>query len=240
MFHTIFYEPIYNLIVLVLTIVPLHDIGATIVIVTLIVKGMLLPFNLSALRTQYTMKRVEPEMKRIKELQKKDPQAASKAMIEVYKNEKINPFSSLIAMALQIPIFFALYFVFSKGLFNDPKSIYSFVVFPETLHTHAFGLFDVTQKNIFMAVLAGISSYILARRQTQGMGENNDPKDYSFQNQFMKSMKIQMMYVLPIIIIFSGSVLPAALSLYWFVSNIASTLLDIYTKNKLAHLKPTQ
>jgi YidC/Oxa1 family membrane protein insertase len=240
MFHTIFYEPIYNLIVLVLTVVPLHDIGATIVIVTLIVKGMLLPFNLSALRTQYTMKRVEPEMKRIKELQKKDPQAASKAMIEVYKNEKINPFSSLIAMALQIPIFFALYFVFSKGLFNDPKSIYSFVVFPETLHTHAFGLFDVTQKNIFMAVLAGISSYILARRQTQGMGENNDPKDYSFQNQFMKSMKIQMMYVLPIIIIFSGSVLPAALSLYWFVSNIASTLLDIYTKNKLAHLKPTQ
>jgi membrane protein insertase Oxa1/YidC/SpoIIIJ len=43
MFHTIFYEPIYNLLVFVLTYVPLHDIGAAIVIVTLIVKLILLP-----------------------------------------------------------------------------------------------------------------------------------------------------------------------------------------------------
>jgi membrane protein insertase Oxa1/YidC/SpoIIIJ len=49
MFHTLFYEPIYNLIVFVLTITPLHDIGAAIVIVTLIVKGILTPLNLSAL-----------------------------------------------------------------------------------------------------------------------------------------------------------------------------------------------
>ena len=77
MFHTFFYEPIYNLIVLVLTIIPLHDIGGAIVVVTLIVKGLLLPFNMSALRTQYMMKKIEPEMGRIKELQKKDPQAAS-------------------------------------------------------------------------------------------------------------------------------------------------------------------
>lgn len=238
MFHTFFYEPIYNLIVLVLNLVPLHDIGATIIIVTLIVKGLLLPFNLSALRTQYAMKRVEPEMKRIKELQKKDPAAASKAMIDIYKKEKINPFSSLFAMILQIPIFFALYFVFSKGLFNDAESIYSFVTFPETLHTQAFGLFDVTQKNIFIALLAGFSSYKLALRQTQGMGETKESQEESFQNQFMKSMKIQMVYVLPVIIIFSGMVLPSALSLYWFISNIASIFLDIYTKNKLAHLKP--
>lgn len=238
MFHSYFYEPIYNLIVLVLTYVPLHDIGATIVIVTLIVKGLLLPFNMSALRTQYAMKRIEPEMNRIKELQKKDPQAASRAMIDLYKKEKINPFSSIVAMILQIPIFFALYFVFSKGLFNDPESIYSFVTFPETLHTHAFGLFDVTQKNIFIALLAGVSSYFLALRQTQGMGEKSGTED-SFQNQFAKSMKIQMVYVIPVIIVFSGSILPSALSLYWFVSNLSSIYLDVYTKQKLAHLKPT-
>lgn len=241
MFHTFFYEPVYNLIVIVLNIVPLHDIGATIVIVTLIVKLLLLPFNLSALRTQYTMKRIEPEMKRIKELQKKDPTAASKAMIDMYKREKVNPFSSLFAMMLQIPIFFALYFVFSKGLSNDPESIYSFVVFPETLHTYAFGLFDVTQKNLSVALLAGITSYFLALRQTQGMGEpKKKGEEESFQDQFMKSMKIQMIYILPVIIVVSGAVLPAALSLYWAVSNLVSIGLDVYTKNKLAHLKPAR
>jgi YidC/Oxa1 family membrane protein insertase len=237
MFHNFFYEPVYNLIVVVLTIVPLHDIGAAIVIVTLIVKGLLLPLNLSALRTQYMMKKIEPEMKKIKELQKKDPQKASKDMVALYRKEKINPFSSLFAMILQIPVFFALYFVFSKGLHSDPNSLYSFISFPETLHTHAFGLFDVTEKNIILAGMAGISSYFLAKRQTEGMGDKKDNKEESFQDHFMKSMKLQMLYVLPIIIGFSAAFLPAALALYWFVSNIASYGLDVYMKNKLAHLK---
>lgn len=237
MFDTFFYEPVYNLIVVILNIVPLHDIGTAIVIVTLIVKGLLLPLNLSALRTQYMMKKIEPEMKRIKELQKKDPTAASKQMIELYRKDKINPFSSLFAMILQIPVFFALYFVFLKGLSSDPDSLYSFVTFPETLHTYAFGMFDVTQKNIFVAVLAGISSYFLAIRQTEGMGEPTKDKEASFQDQFMKSMKLQMLYVLPVIITFSAAILPSALALYWLVSNIASYGLDVYMKRKLAHLK---
>lgn len=238
MFHTLFYEPVYNLIVLVLTFVPLHDIGAAIVIVTLIVKAILLPLNLSALRTQYMMKKIEPEMKKIKELQKTDPQAASKQMIDLYRKDKINPFSSLFVMIIQIPIFFALYFVFSKGLSNDLNSIYSFVTFPEKLHTVAFGIFDVTQKNIFVALLAGISSYFLALRQTESMvPSSHEKKEESFQDQFMKSMRIQLLYVLPIIIAFSAAVLPSALALYWFVSNTASYALDVYMKRKLAHLK---
>ena len=140
-------------------------------------------------------------------------------------------------MILQIPIFFALYFVFSKGIFSDPNSIYSFVTFPSSLHNIAFGLFDVTQKNIFIAFLAGISSYFLARRQTETMIIEKDKKEESFQDQFMKSMKIQLLYVLPIIITFSAAVLPSALALYWFVSNSASYGLDVYMKRKLAHLK---
>lgn len=237
MFHTIFYEPLYNLLVIVLTVVPLHDIGTAIVIVTLIVKGLLLPLNLSALRTQYMMKRIEPEMKKIKELQKKDPTEASKQMIALYKKDGINPFSSFFAMLLQIPIFFALYFVFSKGLLNQPDSLYSFVTFPEKLHTLAFGLFDVTQKNIIIAVLAGVSSYFLARRQTETMVTKKDEGEESFQDHLMKSMRIQLLYMLPILITFSGAFLPSALALYWFVSNTVSYGQDVYMKNKLAHLK---
>lgn len=240
MFHTLFYEPVYNLVAVILTITPLHDIGAAIILVTLIIKGFLLPLNLSALRTQYMMKKVQPEMEKIKEIQKKDPQAASKQMIELYRKDKINPFSSLFAMILQIPIFFALYFVFSKGLVSDPESLYSFVTFPETLHTNAFGLFDVTQKNVVVAILAGISSYFLAKRQTVDMTTpTKKDQEESFQDHFMKSMKLQMLYVLPVIIGASAMFLPSALALYWFVSNVISYGLDVYMKNKLAHLKPS-
>lgn len=240
MFHTLFYEPIYNLLVLVLTYTPLHDIGTAIVIVTLIVKFFLLPLNLSALRTQYLMKRLEPQMNKIKELQKTKPQEASKMMIDLYKKEKVNPFASLFTVILQIPIFLALYFVFSEGLKSDASSLYSFVVFPETLHTLAFGLFDITLKNnIIIAILTGISSYALALRQTADMGPKKDEVvDGSFQGQFMKSMKIQLLYVLPVIIGASAFALPAALGLYWTISNVIGYAQDVYMKNKLAHLHP--
>lgn len=238
MFHTFFYEPVYNLLVITLNIVPLHDIGASIVIVTLIVKFFLLPLNLSALRSQYLMKRLEPEMNKIKLLQKKNPQEASKMMMDLYKKEKMNPLASLFVVILQIPIFFALYFVFSKGLHPDPLSLYSFVHFPEKLHTLAFGLFDVTQKNIPLAILVGLSSHTLARRQTVSMVSKNDSNNESFQDQFMKSMKIQLLYVLPVVIAISSAVLPSALGLYWFVSNVVGYFQDVYMKNKLAHLHP--
>ncbi len=239
MFHTLFYEPIYNLIVVILTIVPKHDIGISIIIATCVVKFFLLPLNISALRTQYAMKRLEPEMNKIKEVQKTKPQEASKMMIDLYKKEKVNPFSSLFVVILQIPIFFALYFVFSAGLKADSTSLYSFVNFPEKLHTFAFGLFDVTEsKNILIAILTGITSYLLARRQTMDMGKKKHAHEESFQDQFMKSMKIQMLYVLPVIIGGSAYMLPTALGMYWITSNVIGYIQDVYMKNKLAHLHP--
>jgi membrane protein insertase Oxa1/YidC/SpoIIIJ len=71
------------------------------------------------------------------------------------------------------------------------------------------------------------------------MIDHTKPKeDETFQDQFMKSMRIQLLYGLPVIIAFSASVLPSALALYWFISNVAGYVLDIYMKNKLQHLKP--
>lgn len=239
MFHTLFYEPIYNLLVLVLTYIPAHDIGAAILVVTLIVKGLLLPLNLSQLRGQYLMKKVETEIKEIREKHKGSPQEMGQRTMEVYRREKINPFASFFTILIQIPVIIALYMVFSKGFKMDPSSLYSFIHFPDTLDPIAFGLFDVTKKNILIAVLAGLSSYILARRQTQSMVVNKKPEDETMQDQFMKSMKVQLLYVLPLIIGFSASVVPAALGFYWFISSVIGYAQDVYMKRKLSHLQPT-
>ncbi len=232
MFHTLFYEPIYNLLVFALTVVPLHDVGAAIILVTCIVKGLLLPLNLSATRSQYALKKVENEIKQIREKHKETPQEMSKKMMEVYKRENINPFASFFTLFIQIPIFIALYFVFSKGLHADVDSLYSFLSFPEKLHTFAFGILDVTAKNIPIAIATGVSAYILARRQTSTMVSKKQPHEESFQDHFMKSMKIQLLYVLPLVIAFSSAVLPAAIGLYWTTSNILSFFQDVYIKRK--------
>ena len=232
MFHTLFYEPIYNLLVFALTITPLHDVGIAIILVTCFVKGILLPLNLSATRSQYALRKVDGEMKAIKEQTKNNPQDASKKMMEIYKREGINPLSSLFVIIIQIPIFLALYFVFSKGLQLDTNSLYSFLSFPEKLHIIAFGFLDVTHKNPFIAITTAGTAYLLARRQTTSMASQKTPKEESFQDHLMKSMKIQLLYVLPIIIGFSSAVLPSAIGLYWTTSNILGIFQDIYTKKK--------
>lgn len=233
MFHTLFYEPIYNLLVFALNIIPLHDVGLAIILVTCIVKGILLPLNLSATRSQYAIKKIEGEMNKIKEETKHNPQDASKKMMELYKRENINPFSSIFVIIIQIPIFLALYFVFSKGLHPDAVSLYSFLSFPEKLHTLAFGVLDVTKKNLVIAFVTGLSAYILARRQTSNTHlPQKHPKDETFQDHLMKSMKVQVLYVLPLIIGFSSAVLPSAIGLYWTTSNLLGIAQDKYIKAK--------
>ncbi len=235
MFHTIFYEPIYNLLVFFLNVLPLHDVGAAIIIVTCIVKGILLPLNISAVRSQHALKKVDAEIKKVREQHKNDPQVSGTKMMEIYKREKINPLASLFTMIVQIPVILALYWVFSKGIHADVASLYSFISFPENLHTHAFGILDVTKKNIIVGILTGISAYLLARRQAGSMGgsENKEKnKEPSFQDSFQESLKVQILYVFPVIILFTASFLPAALGVYWITSNVLGIAQDHYIKNK--------
>ncbi len=235
MFHLIFYKPIYNLLVIFLNIIPLHDIGASIIMVTVVVKLVLLPLNLRATKSQYLMKALDEEIKVLKENHKHNQQELSLKIMEVYKREKINPLSSLFVMIIQIPIFFALYFVFSKGMFNDPNSIYNFVTFPAVLHTEAFGLLDVTKRSLVIGIITGLSSFFLARRQTQSMSAKKGG-DESFQDHFMKSMRIQLLYVLPVVVGLSATALPAALGLYWVTNNIITFLQDVYIKSHIKNL----
>ena len=237
MFHTIFYEPLYNLVAVMLQIVPMHDIGLGIIAVTIIVKIVLFPLNMSALRTQHVMKGLEGEINEIKSKHKDNPQELSRKTMDLYKREKVNPFASLLTIIIQLPILIALYFVIAKGLHADPESLYSFVSFPETLHTKAFGLIDVTQKSLVVAILTGISSYILALRQTSSMISKKQKHEETFQDHFMKSMRIQLLYVLPIIIGVSAYILPAALGFYWITGNVIGILQDFYMKKKLLEMQ---
>ena len=234
MFHTIFYEPIYNLLVIFLQIVPLHDIGASIILITIVVKGLLLPLNLSAMKGQYVIKSLDGELKELKEKYKNNPQELSKKTMEIYKREKINPLSSLLVMIIQIPIFIALYFVFRNGIKLDTTSLYSFVSFPNILHIEAFGVLDVTKRSLIVAIITGISAYVLARRQTVSMKSDKKPHEETFRDHFMKSMRVQLLYVLPIIIGMSAFVLPAALGLYWITNNVVSYFQDMYIKHHLS------
>ena len=215
---SITYIPLYNAFVLILTI-PGIDAGLAVVIFTLIIKIALYPLQKKALLTQIRTKEIEPEIKKIK-TQIKDIKEQGQAIMKLYKEKKVNPLSSLFILLIQLPILFSLYHIFSSGALShiDSGLLYSFVHPKEFISTTFLGLFDVTQKNIIVAVIAAISQFIQAQFQPMLMG--SDSNERSFQNDLARSMNVQMKYVFPVIIFFITVGLPSVISLYFITSNI--------------------
>ena len=91
-FHIFFYDPIYNGLIFLIGVVPYGDVGIAIITLTIIVKLILFPLSKKAVRTQMIMKRLEPELNKIKENHKKDKQLQAQKVMDLYKQNDINPF----------------------------------------------------------------------------------------------------------------------------------------------------
>jgi YidC/Oxa1 family membrane protein insertase len=95
-------------------------------------------------------------------------------------------------------------------------------------------LIDLQAKSLFLAVLAAISQYILAKITTLDIKPNGDKP--TFQNQLTRSMGMQMKYVLPIFIGFVAYKISAAVALYWVTSNLFTIGQELYVRRKAAKL----
>ena len=239
MFNTLFLQPIYNTVLFFVNIVPNHDIGIAIILTTLLVKLILLPLNLSAQRSTYLMKEVQIEIDEIKAKHKEDKKKLAEETMALYKKKKINPLSSIFTLIIQIPVFFALYFVFIDGVIFKENLIYSFIQFPTNLTNLAFGVIDLTKRYWFLGVLTGITMYIFSKRQAdafKNVKENKETdknKEADFKTIFAKNMQMQMTYVLPVISGVSAAMFPAVIGIYWVVNNILNIIQDVYIKRKL-------
>jgi len=235
MFNTLFLRPIYNTVLFFINMIPNHDIGLAIVLTTLLVKLILLPLNLSSQRSTYLMKEVQIEIDEIKIKHKGDNKKLTEETMALYKKKKINPFSSIFTLIIQIPVFFALYFVFRDGVIFKQNLIYSFISFPPNLKHLAFGFIDLTKHYWFLGVLTGITMYIFSKRQADAFKNVKENKEIKadFKTIFAKNMQMQMTYFLPLISGLSAAIFPAVIGVYWTVNNILNILQDVYIKRKL-------
>ena len=213
LFHSFFYQPLYNGLILLIDVMPWLDAGAIIILFTIIIKLALFPLSRKAVLAQAELKTLEPEINQIKE-KVKDKQEQSERIIALYRKNKINPFVSIFLVLVQFPIIFALYFIFANselpGINTD--ILYTFIHSPTTLNTFFLGIFDVTQKSVFLAVFVGLSSFFQMKLSL--------PKPASGSNEFVKSMNLQMRYVMPVMISFFAYQISSAISLYWITSNL--------------------
>lgn len=232
MWNSFIYTPLYNLFTFILSIVPGGSVGIAVIIFTIIVKLALFPIYRKTIVSQKKIAKIQPEIKKIQEEHKGDQREIGIKTMELYKKYNISPFGSIFLLLIQLPILFALYFVFSKGLTSHDAALYSFIHFP-TLTNQIFFTVDLTKASIIFALLAGLSQMAQAKislSHTQVAESQSKTDKVSFQDEFQRSMRIQVLYVLPIFIIFIGTKLPAAITLYWITANVFGFLQDTYVR----------
>lgn len=227
----IFYIPLLNLLIWLYNIMPWQDLGAAIIVLTIIIKLALYPLNKKAIVSQKALQDLQPKLEEIKSRHKGDREAQAKATMEFYKKEKINPASSCLPMLVQLPFLIAVYQVFRTGLQNGTlEHLYPFVTNPGTLNVLAFGWLDLSERSVILAILAGLAQYwqgkmLSTKRpisQTLGSKEEN----------LAAIMNKQMIYVMPVFTVIIGLSFPAGLTLYWFINTVLTGLQQLLVFKK--------
>lgn len=219
-FHTLFYNPIYNSLVFLIDIIPGGDVGVAIVAVTVFVKLILFPISKKAVRTQMLIKKIEPELKKIKEQYANDRAKLAEKTMEIYRANNVNPFSSVLLILVQLPVIFALYWVFYKGGLPtvDTSILYSFIPTPTEINIMFLNLLDVSGKSIIVAALAGITQYFQVKLSLPPLQKRTG--NATFKDDLARSFHLQMRYVMPVFVFVFSYALSTAIALYWLTSNI--------------------
>lgn len=218
LWNFLLYKPLVNILAFLIAVIPGGDVGIAVIILTLIVKAVLYPLSQRSISSQAKMKLLEPEIKKIKDSGKSKEEQA-RMTFDLYKKNKTNPFSGCLLVLIQIPIIFALYYSFLKGIKFDNGVLYSFMHVPENISMNFLGLIDIGQKSLLLAILAGLSQFFQAHYMPKSVPSSSGGPA-SFTESFGKSMQMQMKYVFPFIVGFIAYSVSGAVALYWITSNI--------------------
>lgn len=175
--------------------------GVAIILVTIIIKILFYQLSAKSYRSMSALKRLQPKIEMLKERYGDDKQAMTKATLELYKQEKVNPMSGCLPIVIQIPVFIALYWVLVESVQLRQA--------PFMLWIH-----DLSQPDPFyiLPILMGISMFIQQRL-------NPPPPD---------PMQAKVMMMMPVVFTIMFANFPAGLMLYWFVNNTLSFLQQWY------------
>ncbi|MCX6716352.1 MAG: YidC/Oxa1 family membrane protein insertase [Candidatus Taylorbacteria bacterium] len=234
LYHALVSVPLYNGFILLFDVIPWLDAGMAVIIFTIIVKLILFPLAKKSVVTQLMMKKVDPEVRKIKAKYPNDNQKQYPETMALYKKHGINPLSSIFLLLVQLPILLALYSIFySSGLPKvDSSLLYSFVSIPH-IDMFFLGFLDISKSNWIIALLAAISQYYQIKLSVPAVPPKKPGETPSFQDELARSMGSNMKYVFPVVIFIISFKLAAALGIYWVVSNLFMIGQELFVKIKL-------
>jgi len=230
LFNLTLYQPLFNILIFLYQYLPGRDFGLAVITLTLIIKILLYPLGVRAIKIQKSLQVLQPKIKEIQTKYKENPKQQSLEMLALYKKEKINPFSGLAVSLVQIPILIALWRVFWQGFQPEKLAVlYSFVPRPTRIDPTFMGILNLSTPSIFLAVLAGVTQFF----QTKMISSLTSKSQKKEKSQLPEIMEKQMLYFFPIFTFLILLKLPAALGLYWLVSSLFSIVQQYFILKKV-------
>ncbi|MBA3758267.1 membrane protein insertase YidC [Candidatus Saccharibacteria bacterium] len=252
MFQTLVVQPIFNLLVFIYAILPGHNFGAAIIIFTIVVRLLMWPLVKKQLHHAKAMRKLQPELKRIKQETKGDRQKESLMVMELYKERQISPFGTIGILIVQLIILLGLYSGLSKVV-KDPQAIID-NSYPwlrdlswlkqlgsdiSRFDASLFGVIDLKRAAIgpfyFPAFLLVVGSAAIQYFQSsQLMPQAKDGRKLreilkeagngkqADQAEINAAIGKNTKFIIPFMIFFFTVGLPAALSLYWLVGGLVA------------------
>ncbi len=226
-FNVFLYKPLFNGLIFLYNILPGHDFGIAIIILTAIIRLFFYPLFQKQMKAQKEMTLLQPKIKDVQKKYQNDKEKQAQAVMELYKEYKVNPFSGCLPMLIQLPILIAFFQVLRTGL--DPErlnGLYWFVENPGLIDPMFLGLIDLAKSSAPLAVLAGIAQFIQSKMT---LPATNLQK--GLRSDFAGLMSTQMIYFMPVLTVMIAWQLPAGLPLYWLVLTIFG-IIQQYFMNK--------
>ncbi len=220
-FKIILYQPLFNALILLYIYLPGHDFGVAVIILTVIIRIILYPLMVQSIKSQKILSELQPKIQEIQQQFKNDKEKQTRATMELYKKEKINPFGGCLPLLIQFPILIALYQVFWRGLQPGAmRHLYGFTPNPGTIDPTFFGFMNLAEPSLWLAFLAGVLQFFQSKMLTPKTLKTE--KKTGQMAQFSNTMQKQMLYFFPVFTVFILWKLPSAIGLYWIITSLFS------------------
>jgi len=205
------------------------NLGISLIVFTLIIRFVMLPLTVSSLKAMNNIRKLQPEISKLKKKHKGDSAAMQKAQMELYKKYNINPLAGCLPQILQIAVTYVLYHVlvnFLKtpeinGVVIDPHFLGLNLNNPDPTYILPV-LAGVTQLFLSLMIAPGAEQPDVVANESKSKKVKEDNKKEEDFAEMAQSMQQQMIFIMPVMIGILALNFPSGLSLYWVITTLFS------------------
>jgi YidC/Oxa1 family membrane protein insertase len=220
-FHNFFYQPVYNLLVVIYHLT--GGFAISVVVVTLLLRACLIPLTRKQLKSSREMQVLQPKLKELQQRYRGNPQQLMEEQRRLYKEHGVSPLSGCLPLLVQLPVLYALYGSFLTIVPRTGKptltSINKDIYWPALYFHHMPDLhflylnLGVPDPIHLLPILAGVLTFVQLR-----MAMPVRKQQPGTQQDSMTQATSMMQWIMPFMTFFIGLNFAAGLALYWCIS----------------------